>query len=357
MNTRKIEIGGNAPYVATVGRGLLASVALRAGGSAAVLTDRNVAPLHAARLGSLARAPLLALEPGEGSKTLATVERVLDFLAASDLDRRSTLVALGGGVVGDVAGLAASLYMRGIALVQCPTSLVAQVDAAIGGKTGVNLAAGKNLAGTFHPPRAVIADVETLATLPEREFRAGLGEVVKTALVGDPGLLALLEERAPAVLARDPELLIEVVARCVRVKGAIVARDERERGERKQLNLGHTFAHALELAAGFGRIPHGEAVAVGILLALEASAHGGVLRDPELPSRVARLFERLGLPSSLARLRERLATPLEPSAILSASRHDKKGAAGSPAFVLVEAAGKLVVDRVLPPATLARILG
>jgi 3-dehydroquinate synthase len=356
VNAQRIEIAGPEPYVVHVGRELLASAAASVSGRAAVLSDANVLPLHGARLGALAGAPRLALEPGEGSKTLATVERVLDFLAASDLDRRSTLVALGGGVVGDVAGLAASLYMRGIALVHCPTSLVAQVDASIGGKTGVNLAAGKNLAGTFHAPRAVLADVETLATLPERELRAGLGEVVKTALVGDPDLLAVLEDRAPAVLARDPAALTEVVARCVSVKAAIVSRDPREEGERKELNLGHTFAHAIELAAGFGRVPHGEAVAVGTLLALEASAAAGFLRDAELPRRVARLLERLGLPPSLDALRERHATALDPATLLTSMRHDKKGLAGAPAFVLVEQAGSLAIDRELPADVLTRIL-
>ncbi len=356
VDPRKIEIAIREPYSVWVGRGILAQAAELVRDSVAVLSDRNVAPLHAGRLGPLAGAARFELEPGEESKSLATVERVLDFLAASDLDRRSTLVALGGGVVGDVAGLAASLYMRGIELVQCPTSLVAQVDAAIGGKTGVNLEAGKNLAGTFHQPRAVFADVDTLATLPEIEFHSGLGEVVKTALVGDRELFELLEESSDAVLWRDLEFLVEIVARCVRVKGEIVARDEREDGERKKLNLGHTFAHAIELAAGYGKIPHGEAVAVGLLLALKASEKRALLRNEELLARTQALLQRLGLPDSLSALRDRYGVTLKVEALLASMRHDKKGRAEAPSFVLVEDVGAIRIDRALDPRLLASLL-
>jgi 3-dehydroquinate synthase len=281
------------------------------------------------------------------------LEHVLDFLVAAGLDRRSTLVVLGGGVLGDLGGLAAALFMRGIACVQCPTTLLAQVDSSVGGKTAVNLPAGKNLAGAFHQPACVLADTEVLATLPDDELCSGLGEVVKSALVGDGELLALLEREAAAILARDAELLGEVVARCVRVKAAIVARDEEERGERRLLNLGHTFAHAIEHAAGFGRIPHGIAVGVGLVLALRASERAGLLAESELPERVGALLSRLGLPADLAALRARSGTRLAPEEILAGMRHDKKGRSARPAFVLVHGLGRLALDQEIDERVLA----
>jgi 3-dehydroquinate synthase len=354
----EVVVATRPPHCVRIGRGVLreADGLVASCSRVAVLSDLLVAPLHAVRLGELARAPRLELEPGEASKDFATLERVLDFLADAGLDRRSAVVALGGGVVGDVGGLAVSLYMRGIALVQCPTTLLAQVDAAVGGKTAVNLRAGKNLAGTFHPPLAVLADAEVLATLPAGELRSGLGEVLKTALVGDGGILAALEESVAPVLAGDPDALAELVVACVRVKAAIVGRDERETGERRALNLGHTFAHAIEHAAGYGRVPHGEAVAVGLALALAASRELGLLRDPELPARLAALAERLGLPRDLAELRHRRALPLPATALLAALRRDKKADAGEPAFVLPRAVGELELAGRLPRPLLERLL-
>jgi len=357
VTSASVDVGGERPYRVVVAPGCLAEAAgLAAGGRAAVLTDANVAPLHLAALVGLEDAPRLVVPAGEASKSLATLGRVLDFLAESDLDRSSALVLLGGGVVGDLGGLAASLYMRGIDAVHCPTSLVAQVDSSIGGKTAIDLAAGKNLAGTFHPPRAVLADVTTLSTLPDAELSAGLGEVLKTALVGDGGILERLDEGAEAVLAREPSVLVELVTRCVRVKAAIVERDERERGERRKLNLGHTFGHAIERAAGYGRVPHGVAVAVGTTLALEAARTRGLLQDPELPARVARIAARLGLPASLAELRERSGLALDPAELERAMRHDKKGSAGEPRFVLPRAAGAIETGVRLAPDELRRLL-
>ena len=358
MSVTRVEVATREPYEVLVGRGVLAEVAksLPDDGHGVVLSDKNVLPLHGHRLQGLAGLSALSLEPGEGSKSLTVLERVLNFLVEAGLDRRSTLITLGGGVVGDLGGLAASLYMRGIGLVSCPTTLLAQVDAAVGGKTAVNLAGGKNLAGTFFQPRAVFADPETLATLGDDDFRSGLGEVVKTALVGDEELLLLLEERAGELLRRDPDLMAAVVVRCVRVKGELVARDEREAGERKKLNLGHTFAHAIEHAAGFGAVPHGEAVATGLGLALLTSARLGLLRDPDLPERVSRILERLGLGTTLDSLRARYDLALAPGELLVGMRHDKKGGVGEPALVLPERVGSLALDQRADRELLADIL-
>ncbi|MEW6071340.1 MAG: 3-dehydroquinate synthase [Planctomycetota bacterium] len=358
MTRSAIEVRAARPYPVVVGPGALAEAAGTAHGASAVavLSDAHVAPLHAARLGPLAAAPTHVVAPGEGAKSFAVLEQVLDFLAAADLDRHSVLVALGGGVVGDLGGLAASLYMRGIDVVQCPTTLLAMVDAAVGGKTAVNLAAGKNLAGTFHAPRAVFADPTVLATLPPEEYLSGLGEVVKTALVGDAALLALLEARSAAVGRREPALLGEVVERCVRVKAGVVGRDEKEDGERKTLNLGHTFAHGIERAAGYGAIPHGVAVAAGLGLALRASARLGRLADAALPARVAALLARLGLPPDLAALRRRYGCALPPAALLAGMRHDKKGRAGAPALVVPCAAGVVEWDIPADPVLLESLL-
>ncbi len=357
MSARRIQVATRQPYAVEVGAGALSGLAeALAGGPAAVLTDANVERLQVARLAGSAALPRLVVAAGEDSKSFATLERVLDFLLAAGLDRRATLVAFGGGVVGDLGGLAAALFMRGIALVQCPTTLLAQVDSSVGGKAAVNLRAGKNLAGAFHQPRLVLADTEVLATLPDEELRSGAGEVVKSALLGDGQLLALLEREADAFLARDAALLAEVVARCVELKAGIVARDEEERHERKLLNLGHTFAHALEHAAGFGRIPHGVAVGVGLGLALAASARAGVLVEHELGARVARLLTRLGLPSDLGALRARTGLRLGPDELLAGMRHDKKGRAARPAFVLVRGLGQLVPDQELDERGLRALL-
>jgi 3-dehydroquinate synthase len=358
VTVARIAVATRRPYEVVVGPGVLRGLdaALPADPPCAVLSDATVERLHAARLGRSAALPRLALEPGEGSKTLPTLERALEFMLQAGLDRRSTLVAFGGGVVGDLGGLAAALFMRGIACLQCPTTLLAQVDSAVGGKTAVNLRAGKNLVGAFHQPSGVLADTETLVTLPEEELRSGLGEVVKSALIGDGELLALLERETRAVLARDPDCLGEVVARCVRVKAAVVARDEEERGERKLLNLGHTFAHAIERAAGYGRIAHGIAVGVGLILALRASEETGMLEDHALPVRVAALLAKLGLPRDLRVLRAESGARLAPSEILAGMRHDKKGRSARPAFVLVRGLGALAPDRELDEGLLAELL-
>jgi len=344
---RTVRVATAPPCEVRIGRGLLgdADEATARHSARAVLSDRNVAPLHA---GALPGAPLLAIEPGERSKTLATLEQVLDSMAEAGLDRGSCLVALGGGVVGDLGGLAASLYMRGIAFVQAPTSLLAQVDAAIGGKTAVNLRAGRNLAGTFHQPILVVADVDTLATLPDPEYRSGLGEVVKSALIEGEEALAGLERVAPSLLRRDPDLLVEIVAGCVSNKARLVAADPRDEGPRQVLNLGHTFAHAIETAAGFGTVPHGCAVAAGLLLSARLSAAAGVLEDVSLTARIEALLRALELP---------VAPPgLDRDAVLAAMRLDKKSASGRPRFVLPAAAGRVRTGIEVDPALVVGLL-
>ena len=358
MTRHCIHVATRQPYEVVAGAGVLSELEpeLARAAPAAVVCDATVEKLHAARLGTRARLPRLAVPPGESSKTLEMLEHVLEFLVAAGLDRRSTLIVLGGGVIGDLGGLAAALFMRGIELVQCPTTLLAQVDSSVGGKTAVNLPAGKNLAGAFHQPKIVLADTETLATLPDEELRSGLGEVVKSALIGDGELLALLEREAATLLARDPDLLGEIVARCVRVKAAIVARDEDERGERKLLNLGHTFAHAIEHAAGFGRIPHGIAVGVGLVLALRASERAGLLAEPELVARITALLDALAMPRDLAGLRARYGMRLQRDELLRGMRHDKKGRAGQPALVLLRRIGAAEWDQDVEPSLVASLL-
>jgi 3-dehydroquinate synthetase len=233
--------------------------------------------------------------------------------------------------------------MRGIAVVHLPTTLVAQVDSSVGGKTAVNLAAGKNLAGCVHQPRAVYADTSVLATLPPEEWSAGLGEAVKTALIAGERELAEIEQAAPLLALRESAATTGLVASCVRTKARIVAADPHERGPRRALNLGHTFAHAIEHAAGYGTIPHGIAVGVGVVLALEASSAWSVSSDPALTGRVVALLGALGLPSALAQLREQWNVRLAPDELWNGLAHDKKGAAGAPEFVLVRAAGELLL--------------
>ena len=334
------------PYPVYVGPGVLERLGdgLPDGSRSALLADERALELHGSRLGALGDAPRMSLPRGEAAKTFAVLERALEFLAGSGLDRHATVVVLGGGAACDLGGLASSLYMRGIATIYCPTTLLAQVDACVGGKTAVNLRSGKNLAGTFHQPSAVYADTATLATLDEAEFRSGLGEVVKTALIAGRALFERLEDSSDALLAGDPETLAALVVSCVRVKARFVVDDERERGPRKVLNLGHTFAHAIEQVAGHGRVPHGVAVAVGIALALDTGRALGLLRDEALPGRVTRLLGRLGLPASLAELRGASGCALPADELAAAMRLDKKSRAAEPRLVLPRAIGALELD-------------
>lgn len=346
MTLVTIQVAVRPPYPVHVGPGVLVALAPALGRfrGAALLTDRNVEALHAERLAPLAGLPRLALEPGEAAKSFATLERVLEFMVAAGLERGSVLATFGGGVVCDLGGLAAALYMRGIAVVHAPTTLLAQVDASVGGKTAVNLRAGKNLAGAFHQPREVACDTDLFGTLGRNELRSGLGEVVKTALLGAPGLFELLEREAGALLAREADVHARVVAACVQHKAGVVAADEREAGVRRSLNLGHTFAHAIEHAAGYGRVPHGVAVAVGLVQALHASEALGLLEDEALCGRVEALLGALELPASLADLRREFGVELEPAALVRAMAVDKKARRAEPSLVLPVGVGRLELD-------------
>jgi len=304
-----------------------------AGRRVAVLTDTNFARAQAAVLKAMfGDAPVLAVEPGEGSKSLAGLGRVLDFLAGQKLDRGGVLFAVGGGVIGDLGGFAAASWLRGIDFFQVPTTLLAMVDSSVGGKTGINLAAGKNLAGAFHQPRGVFISTGLLATLPPREFAAGAAEVIKYGLLGDATLFDELEKSPLAVTGAN---LASVIRCCCALKARIVEADERETakdGGRALLNLGHTFGHAIENAAGYGEYLHGEAVAIGLGAAARLSRELGFasVRDE---ARVASILTAHALPT-------RLRAPLSVAALMAAVASDKKGRAGLPRFVVLRKIGE-----------------
>ncbi|HEY4397681.1 MAG TPA: 3-dehydroquinate synthase family protein, partial [Acidimicrobiia bacterium] len=301
---KRVTVRVEPPYDVVVGPGALRELgALLAGRRrVAVVSQASVAEHHAdAVLSAAANAELFLIGDGEPAKTLATVERLGRDLAAWGLLRDDVVVALGGGVVGDVAGFTAAVFHRGVAVVQVPTTLLAQIDAAVGGKTGVNLPEGKNLIGAFHQPTSVVADVGTLRTLPEREYRSGLGEVAKYALIAqlsrEPGDLAdLVEADAAVIRGRDGDALTELVYRCVQLKADVVARDPEERtGVRAVLNYGHTFAHALEASSEYGELLHGEAVAVGLVFAGRLAAALSLIGDATA-ERHREVVSALGLP-------------------------------------------------------------
>ncbi len=309
----------------------------------AVLTDTNCAREQGdALLAMFGEAPLLVVPPGEGSKSLAGLGRVLDFLAARKLDRGGTLFAVGGGVIGDLGGFAAASWLRGIDFVQVPTTLLAMVDSSVGGKTGINLPAGKNLAGAFHQPRAVFVATGLLATLPPREFAAGLAEVIKYGLLGDAELFTQLE-KTPLTIA-SPELAA-VVRRCCAAKARIVEADEFETatdGGRALLNLGHTFGHAIENAAGYGEYLHGEAVAIGLCAAARLSAELKLISAAD-EARVAKVVAAHALPTKLR-------APLALTDLLAAMARDKKVRAGLPRFVVLKKVGEAATYDGVSPA-------
>ena len=295
----------------------------------------------------------LAVPPGEGSKSFAGLERLIDGLLERGIERRSTILALGGGVVGDLAGFAAAIVLRGVDYVQLPTTLLAQVDSAVGGKTGIDTARGKNLVGAFKQPRAVVADTSALDSLPLRELRAGYAEIVKYGCIRDAAFFAWLEEHGGKLLAGDPEARATAVRRSLEIKAAIVARDEREEsGERALLNFGHTFAHAYEALAGYGsRLLHGEAVAIGMVAAARLSARLGLAPETDA-RRLERHLEASGLPISP----RALGLSFAPEALLARMRHDKKVAAGRPRFVLWRGIGDAVLTEAVPRDMLYELL-
>jgi len=340
MDTLEVSLGARS-YPIHIGTGLVTDRGLLersiAAGQILIVTDANVAPLYLAGLrDALAprEARALVLPAGEQHKTLATLERIFDTLVDEGFHRDACIVALGGGVVGDVAGFAAACYQRGIDFLQIPTTLLAQVDSSVGGKTAVNHPRAKNMIGAFYQPTAVIADTQTLRTLPARQLAAGLAEVVKYGLILDAEFFAWLETHAEGALALDPEALRHIVRRCCELKAIVVAEDEREHGRRALLNLGHTFGHALESLGDYDRWLHGEAVAIGMVLAAHTSAALGTL-DPDDVARVAGLLTRLGLPTR--------ATEVSPDAVLDAMQLDKKATAAGLRLVLLDAIGAGVV--------------
>ena len=355
---------GERSYDIVVGSGLLGDAAAELGRvlrekRVFVVTDEMVAALHLAALEkSLAGAGITVetavLSPGEQSKSFATLEWLCDRLLAAGVERGSTLVALGGGVVGDIAGFAASVILRGIDFVQVPTTLLAQVDSSVGGKTGINTAHGKNLVGSFHQPRLVLADIDVLSTLPRRELLAGYAEVVKYGLLGDADFFAWLEKNGRALIAGDPDLRREAVARSCAAKAAVVADDEREAGRRALLNLGHTFGHALEAECGYSDLLlHGEAVAVGMAMAFELSANLGLCPRADA-ARAIRHLASVGLPTSLSAIGGR---QWKVERLIEHMRHDKKVSAGHITFVLVRGIGAAFVARDVPLDEVRRLLG
>ena len=350
-----VEVGGASPYRISIRAGLLDDgdllTATLRGRHALIVSDANVAPLYADRVeAALHRArPELRIArhvvgPGEGEKTLANFGGLVESLAALGATRDATVIALGGGVVGDMAGFAAACWMRGIDCVQLPTTLLAMVDSSVGGKTAVDIPQGKNLVGAFHPPRAVIADTAVLRTLPPRELRAGLAEAIKYGAIIDAPFLAWLDDNATGLLAGDDVLLAQAIARSCMHKAAITERDPFEHGERALLNLGHTFGHAIEaeeaaIGDGYGHgLNHGEAVAVGMVLAARLAASLDMATRTDADA-LAALLARFDLPTSVP-------AGLDPDALLARMRLDKKAQASGLRFILWDRPGaaRMVAD-------------
>ncbi len=340
VQTLQVDVG-HSRYPISIGSGLLMNRELLEarvrGRDLLIVTNTTVARLYLAALtDSLAgkRVSECILPDGERHKTLQTAGRVFDALVAAKMNRDATVLALGGGVVGDIAGFAAACYQRGVGYVQIPTTLLAQVDSSVGGKTGVNHAGGKNLIGAFYQPLAVIADTDTLATLPDRELRAGLAEVIKYGCVWDSLLFDWLDDNIPKLLARDVDALSYSIARSCEIKATVVARDEREQGLRAILNFGHTFGHAIEAATAYETYLHGEAVGLGMLIAADLSHRLGLI-DAAVKERVREILGKTGLPIEAPRIGAARALDL--------MHMDKKVLAGTVRLVLLEKLGGAIV--------------
>ena len=346
-STLTVDLGDRS-YPIVIGDGLLGDFdigAHLAGPDCVIVSNDTVGPLY---LDSLRRslpdaAAVISLPDGEAHKTLQNATAILDQLIANHASRDATIVALGGGVVGDISGFAAACYMRGIAFIQVPTTLLAQVDSSVGGKTGVNHAQGKNLIGAFHQPRLVLIDTDTLTTLPDRELKAGLAEIIKYGVIADIDFFTWLEDNMSALLARDREALVYAIRRSCELKAEVVAADEREAGRRAILNYGHTFGHAIENSLGYGEWLHGEAVAVGMLLAAELSG-----LDAEVRMRLQKLVELAGLPA--------VPPAVGAAKMRAAMDMDKKVAAKQLRFVLLNSLGGAFVTSDYDPDLLAKIL-
>jgi 3-dehydroquinate synthase len=355
MNRTLTVALGERGYPIEIGTGLIGRpevwTAIAPGRQVLLLSNTTIAPLYAPALrAALGERPLelLLLPDGESHKTLEQAGVVFQRLAAMGASRDAVLVALGGGVIGDLGGFVAATWMRGIDFVQVPTTLLAMVDSSVGGKTAVNLPAGKNLVGAFHQPRRVVADLDTLATLPPREYASGLAEVLKYGAIVDPEFFDWIDGHAAALVARDVEAVAGAVLRSCRHKAAIVARDERETGDRALLNFGHTFGHALEAVAGYGTLLHGEAVAIGMVQAARLSERLGLAPATD-GDRLAALLSRLGLPT----------TPppgLPADALEHAMRLDKKNASGQLRFILWRGIGAALLPQPVANEALRAVL-
>jgi 3-dehydroquinate synthase len=337
----QVELGERS-YPIYIGQGLLEDAELLGrhvrGRQVAVVSNDVVAPLYLepvrAALAADRQVDVFLMADGEEHKNLATYGVLMDFLLAHRHNRSTTLVALGGGVVGDLTGFAAATFQRGVDFVQVPTTLLAQVDSSVGGKTAVNHPRGKNMIGAFHQPRCVIADTAVFDTLPDREYRAGLAEVVKYGVISDGEFFAWLEEHQRELLFRSPEVLARAIRRSCEIKAEVVAADEREGGLRAILNFGHTFGHALETLTGYQALLHGEAVAIGMVLAADLSHRQGLLAAADA-RRIRALLEALELPV--------VPPPLAPDDVVAAMGMDKKVLDGRLRLVLAEALGRVVV--------------
>ncbi len=355
---------GDRAYPILIGSGLLDRAGtwiaplLKGRTKVVVITDSNVGPLHLSRLvAALAASGIMAaavtVPAGEGSKSWAGIETLVDRLLELRVDRGTLLLALGGGVIGDLVGFAAAILMRGIEFVQIPTTLLAQVDSSVGGKTGINTKAGKNLVGSFHQPRLVLADLDCLATLPVRERRSGYAEIVKHAVIADASMFDWLDAGGgQAVIAGDPAALARAVQHSCATKAAIVAADEREGGQRALLNFGHTFGHALEAETGFSdRLYHGEAVAIGMVQAMDLSVSLGLCPATDR-ARLAAHLTACGLPVD----QSACGGPFDPTRLIDHMRLDKKAKAGALTFVVCTGLGAAAVRDGVPEADVLPIL-
>ncbi|MBL4782441.1 MAG: 3-dehydroquinate synthase [Porticoccaceae bacterium] len=340
MNVLNVDLGERS-YPIVIGCSLAQSASTLApfikGDQVLLVSNETVAPLYMEVLESIINVPVLntvVLPDGEQHKTLETLNRIFDALLEHRHDRSTTLIALGGGVVGDITGFAAACYQRGVNFVQIPTTLLAQVDSSVGGKTAVNHPSGKNMIGAFHQPQCVLIDIETLQSLPDREYRAGLAEVIKYGLITDVGFFAWLEEHMTSLLARDRGALLYAIEHSCRLKAHIVSEDERESGLRAILNLGHTFGHAIETHEGYGEWLHGEAVAAGICMAVDLSRRLGWISRAD-QARVVALVVEAGLPAT--------SPDITPEQFLALMAVDKKVLGGEVRLVLLERLGKAVI--------------
>ena len=335
---------GDRSYPIYIGTDLLGQADLLRphlhGGSALIVSNTTVAPLYLPRVQASLdecgiRQDQIILEDGEQYKTMASIESIIDLLLRRRHDRRTTIVALGGGVIGDIAGFAASIYQRGINFIQLPTTLLSQVDSSVGGKTGVNHPLGKNMIGAFYQPQCVVADIDSFATLPARELAAGMAEVIKYGLIYDAGFFEWLEQNVEELMTGDADLLAQAVLVSCQIKARVVEQDERESGLRAILNLGHTFGHAIEAVMGYGKWLHGEAVAAGMIMAIDLSIRLGWI-DDSVRERSIALLERAALPT---------APPAEmtPEQFLEAMAIDKKNVDGAIKLVLLRQLGEAVV--------------